>query len=212
MNLDELIRQADPAQGLDVPPPESLLVTRKRRSGHFGSTLGLGVALSVTLLVALGGVVLLQGGTHAANRSHSPEGQPGLGTAGNVRHRPQKHGSISCVKVPRRFPKNRLVMSGATVHVPAGAVLWVALGEGYKYSLSPYPSSFPWLRPISSDQEVLKPLRLCPTRGGYPLRVRITGFRAVADGRAVLLAKLVTPWRGRTPALERYRATVIVAH
>jgi hypothetical protein len=116
----------------------------------------------------------------------------------------------SCVTVPQTFPQDRLVSSGATIHAPTGAMLWVALGTGYKYTIAPYPTTFPWLKPVSSDQNVLRPVRLCRLRGMYSLPVRITGFRAVGEGDATLLAKLAPPWRGRADALRSYHATVIV--
>jgi hypothetical protein len=53
------------------------------------------------------------------------------------------------------------------------------VGHGYKYTIAPYPSTFPWLKPVSSDQNVLRPVPLCRLRGMYSLPVRITGFRAV---------------------------------
>jgi hypothetical protein len=115
-----------------------------------------------------------------------------------------------CVAVPQTFPQNRLVWAGATVHAPVGAVLWVALAEGANYSATRYPKSFPWLTPTASDQSVLRPVRLCPLRGMYSLPQRITAFRSVGNGEATLLAKLAPPWRGRTRALQTYRATVIV--
>jgi hypothetical protein len=89
-------------------------------------------------------------------------------------------------------------------------MLWVALGTGYKYTVAPYPTSFPWLKPVSSDQNVLMPVRLCPLRGMYSLPVRITGFRAVGDGHATLLARLTRPWRGRTRAVQDYHAAITV--
>jgi hypothetical protein len=116
----------------------------------------------------------------------------------------------SCVTVPQTFPQDRLVAGGATIHAPTGAMLWVALGTGYKYTIAPYPTTFPWLKPVSSDQNVLRPVRLCRLRGMYSLPVRITGFRAVGDGHAILGAQLTPPWRGRTRAVQNYRATVTV--
>jgi hypothetical protein len=120
--------------------------------------------------------------------------------------------SDSCVSVPQMFRQDRLVASGATIHVPVGAVLWVALVESAEYSASRYPTSFPWLTPTSSNQDVISPVRLCPRRSMYSLPVRIAGFRAVGDGDAILLAKLAPRWRGRTRAVQNYRATVIVGH
>ncbi len=116
-----------------------------------------------------------------------------------------------CVAI-QTLPRDGVVASGATIRAPVGAMLWVALAEGYKYSIAPYPTSFPWLTPTSSAQNVLRPVRLCPNRAAYSLPVRIAGFRAVGEGDAILLAKLATPWRGRTPAIQSYRATVIVGH
>jgi hypothetical protein len=117
-----------------------------------------------------------------------------------------------CLAVPQTFPQNRLVPAGATVHAPVGAVLWVALVESANYSATRYPRSFPWLKPISSDQGVLRPVRLCRLRGMYSLPETITAFRSVGSGQATLLAKLAPPWRGRTHRLRSYRATVIVGH
>ena len=114
-----------------------------------------------------------------------------------------------CVAVPQSPP---VIAAGATVHAPVGAVLWVELVEAFQYSGGGYPTSFPWLTPVSSDQGVLRPVRLCRNRNVYSLPVTITAFRAVGDGDATLLAKLAAPWRGRAQAIRGYRATVIVGH
>ena len=118
----------------------------------------------------------------------------------------------SCVAVPQDFSQSALIGSGTTVRAPIGTVLWVELVESANYSASPYPTSFPWLTPTSSDQNVLRAVRMCPDRGVYSLPVTITGFRAVGDGGASLLAKLAPPWRGRSRAIRNYQATVIVGH
>jgi hypothetical protein len=114
----------------------------------------------------------------------------------------------SCMPVPQTFPQNRLVASGATIHAPVGALLWVALAEPANLSDTGYPRSFPWLTPTSSDQSVLTAVRLCPLQGTLP--EKITAFRAVGHGDAILLAELAPPWRGRTHAPPSYRAAVVI--
>ncbi len=118
-------------------------------------------------------------------------------------------GTHACVTVPQDPP---VIESGATVHAPVGAVLWVGLFELAEYSAVRYPTSFPWLTPTSSNENVLRPVRLCPRRAVYSLPVTLTAFRAVSNGDAILLAKLAQPWRGRTHAIQSYHATVIVGH
>lgn len=117
----------------------------------------------------------------------------------------------SCVPVPGAGPGSTLA-SGAKTTVAPGALVWVALVEPYMYSVAPYPQSFPWNTPISSDKGVVQSVRLCPNHIASSLNVTYAAFRAAKAGRATVTAALAPAWQGRTHAVQPYRAVIVVQH
>jgi hypothetical protein len=105
-------------------------------------------------------------------------------------------------------------LSQAARTAEVGHVLFVALGEGEKYLARNEPTDFPWEAISSSDTGVVKPVVLCPNAGVYTVPVRVFAFKAVATGRASLIAPVATAWRSTTAArtheLQAERATITV--
>ena len=115
-----------------------------------------------------------------------------------------------CVRMPVVFPAGRLPADGATIRVPVGAIVYVALVEPDAYTGGEYPIGFPWERARSSDPAVIAAVRLCPRQTVSTLVDIVTAFRARRAGAAQLLAPLVPRWRPVRHGPRPYRARVVV--
>jgi hypothetical protein len=132
---------------------------------------------------------------------------PGPGAAGHA-----MAAQPTCIDVSHGIPLHEMVAPGSRARVAPGALVFVVLVEPAAYTGGPYPSVFPWLPSRSSNRRVLRPVPICPDRGGAStLPVRDAAFRAVQHGRATLTAPLSSAWRTTSKRpFTPYRAAVIV--
>jgi hypothetical protein len=111
---------------------------------------------------------------------------------------------------PRNIPAGRSLASGRTLVIRSGVVVYVALVEPEKYASEPYPQSFPWLEPSSSNSRVLTSIPLCGHINVSSLPLTVTAFRAGRPGSATLLAPLAPAWRSKHAGFAAFRASVTV--
>ena len=117
--------------------------------------------------------------------------------------------TASCLRQPHSFAP--YVLSGSTLAVRVGVLVYAVEGEPEEFMTRPNPSVFPWLPPASSAPTVLSSVRLCRTYvSGFGGPEQVFAFRAKRPGRAVLSASLELAWRSVRHAPAPFAATVTV--
>lgn len=113
------------------------------------------------------------------------------------------------MRQPRSFAP--YVLSGSTLAVRVGVLVYAVEGEPEEFMTRPNPSVFPWLAPASSAPAVLGSVRLCRTYvSGFGGPEQVFAFRAKRPGRAVLSASLELAWRSVHHAPAPFAASVTV--